>query len=164
MVKKGLLFSVLLALTCTLPSLAQDIGSINFRDINVDELTESEIRQINREVEDRGLTMQQFEQLARAQGADQARIRRLMSRMQEVRIRGEATDGQRLDRERPTGETRFMGDLEDRTFNEMEGDTLSDSLRVFGSDLFNKVSMSFEPSFNIPTPEDYRVGPGDQLV
>ena len=35
--------------------------------------------------------------------------------------------------------------------------------RVFGRDIFNKRSLSFEPNMNIPTPTNYVVGPGDQV-
>jgi protein involved in polysaccharide export with SLBB domain len=36
--------------------------------------------------------------------------------------------------------------------------------RIFGSKLFRNKDISFAPSLNIPTPEDYQLGPGDELV
>ena len=36
--------------------------------------------------------------------------------------------------------------------------------QVFGRDIFNKRSLSFEPNMNIATPASYVVGPGDQVV
>ena len=36
--------------------------------------------------------------------------------------------------------------------------------RVFGRDIFNKRSLSFEPNMNIATPASYVVGPGDQVA
>ena len=33
--------------------------------------------------------------------------------------------------------------------------------QVFGRDIFNKRTLSFEPNMNIPTPSNYVVGPGD---
>lgn len=37
--------------------------------------------------------------------------------------------------------------------------------KVFGRDVFNKgAGVSFEPNMNIATPQDYVLGPGDQLV
>ena len=35
--------------------------------------------------------------------------------------------------------------------------------KVFGRDIFNKRSLSFEPSMNIATPTSYVVGPGDKV-
>ena len=36
--------------------------------------------------------------------------------------------------------------------------------KVFGHDIFNNKLLSFEPNMNIATPQDYVLGPGDQLV
>lgn len=36
--------------------------------------------------------------------------------------------------------------------------------KVFGRDIFNRGSLSFEPNMNIATPQNYVLGPGDQLV
>lgn len=35
--------------------------------------------------------------------------------------------------------------------------------RVFGRDIFNNESLTFEPNMNIATPENYRLGPGDAV-
>lgn len=165
MVKKGLFLSLLAMFVCVLPALAQDIGSLDFRNLNAEELSNAQLRQINQEIQNRGLTIDQFEQLAIAQGGQQAQVRRLSSRLQEVRLRGEEDEYQQP--ERPTDGTRFVDSFEDQTYQELEEDSteqVADSLQIFGMDLFTRVSMSFEPSFNIPTPRDYMIGPGDQLV
>ena len=39
-----------------------------------------------------------------------------------------------------------------------------DSLKVFGRDIFNNKLLSFEPNMNIATPQDYVLGPGDQVI
>ena len=46
------------------------------------------------------------------------------------------------------------------------GETSSnDSVKkVYGHDIFNNKLLSFEPNMNIATPQDYILGPGDQLV
>lgn len=36
--------------------------------------------------------------------------------------------------------------------------------RVFGRDIFNQRALSFEPNMNLATPQNYMLGPGDQLV
>ena len=38
------------------------------------------------------------------------------------------------------------------------------NIKVFGRDIFNNSNLTFEPSLNIATPVNYRLGPGDQLV
>ena len=41
---------------------------------------------------------------------------------------------------------------------------ISNGRRVFGRDIFNKKSLTFEPVMNIATPQNYVLGPGDQLI
>lgn len=40
----------------------------------------------------------------------------------------------------------------------------SSGKRVFGRDIFNNKNLSFEPQMNIATPQNYVLGPGDQLI
>lgn len=38
------------------------------------------------------------------------------------------------------------------------------SFKVFGRDIFNNKSLTFEPNMNIATPQNYRLGPGDAVI
>lgn len=40
----------------------------------------------------------------------------------------------------------------------------ADGSRIFGHDVFRNTALSFEPNENTATPEDYKLGPGDQLI
>lgn len=40
----------------------------------------------------------------------------------------------------------------------------SDTIVVFGRNIFNAKNLTFNPNINIPTPIDYRLGPGDEVV
>lgn len=35
---------------------------------------------------------------------------------------------------------------------------------VFGADLFNNPNLTFEPNLRIPTPENYQIGPDDEII
>ncbi len=39
-----------------------------------------------------------------------------------------------------------------------------DSLKVFGRDIFNNKLLTFEPNMNIATPQNYVLGPGDEVI
>ena len=52
-----------------------------------------------------------------------------------------------IDIERETGDRKFIA-----------------SNRIFGHDLFKNQNLSFEPSVNLATPENYRLGPGDEVI
>jgi len=46
-------------------------------------------------------------------------------------------------------------------------DNIPENMRrtdIFGKNIFNQKNLTFTPNTNIPTPEDYRLGPGDEVV
>ena len=47
--------------------------------------------------------------------------------------------------------------------NDMTVDGPEGGIKVFGRDIFRTANLTFEPSMNIATPVNYRLGPGDQL-
>ncbi len=40
----------------------------------------------------------------------------------------------------------------------------SSSVRIYGHNVFNGKALTFEPNENMATPENYKLGPGDQLI
>lgn len=43
-------------------------------------------------------------------------------------------------------------------------ETKANSDKVFGRDIFRTKGLTFEPSVNIATPQNYRLGPGDEVI
>lgn len=43
-------------------------------------------------------------------------------------------------------------------------DSIAQKKKVFGHDIFNNELLTFAPNMNIATPQDYVLGPGDQLI
>lgn len=37
-------------------------------------------------------------------------------------------------------------------------------IRIFGRNIFNNKQLTFEPNLNIATPENYVLGPGDEII
>ena len=46
----------------------------------------------------------------------------------------------------------------------VDGEVGEAKLKVFGRDIFNNKLLSFEPNMNIATPQNYVLGPGDQVI
>lgn len=51
----------------------------------------------------------------------------------------------------------------DREYMEMMAEKDNNKRKVFGRDIFNNKELTFEPSMNIVTPQNYRLGPGDAV-
>ena len=69
---------------------------------------------------------------------------------------------QKADTQRVNPEKR--DDSEKAQNNNMREAAPEGDIKVFGRDIFNNSNLTFEPSLNIATPVNYRLGPGDQLV
>ncbi len=52
----------------------------------------------------------------------------------------------------------FTNDYEQFVEDEEDG-----KIKVFGRNIFNNKRLTFEPNMNIATPDDYRLGPGDEV-
>ena len=76
------------------------------------------------------------------------------------RAEGEAEDNYQMRRELST----FLPDsteIYDQMYMEEMMAKLNNKRKVFGRDIFNNKSLTFEPNMNIATPQNYRLGAGD---
>lgn len=141
---------------------AQDLGGIDFESVNVDNLSDSQIQQVWERAQEENLSVQEIGALAQSRGMPAAEVSKLQSRLNEVR-----TQTQSDSEDAQTGSLRQV-ELDPDDSDEMTEMTNieppSDELQVFGANLFRDRSISFEPSFSIPTPIDYTLGAGDELV
>jgi protein involved in polysaccharide export with SLBB domain len=134
-------------------------GQVNPSQINVNTLTDSQIRQIADQVNTRGLTMDQAAALARAQGATPQQIDQVLRRIQEL----QSGQGQSIPSPFSATEQGFEIDRDPISIKE-ELVASDKAKKVFGFNLFNSDNLTFEPSLNIPTPKNYVMGIGDELV
>jgi len=151
-----------------------DLNSIDFTKIKVDELSDEQIRLMMEKAAENGVTQQQIEVVAMSRGMSQTEVQKLRLRMNTVQTLGGSRIGQISG---PTGTMRQELTTTKRTDLKPEDilsslfseqiDSLSQKpdprLKIFGYSLFNTQNLSFEPSVNIPTPANYMLGPGDEI-
>ena len=56
------------------------------------------------------------------------------------------------------------GDLDMLPMEMLSAASISNAGGVFGRNIFNARNLTFAPNTNIPTPVDYRLGPGDEVI
>ncbi|WP_340102550.1 SLBB domain-containing protein [Rhodohalobacter sp. 8-1] len=155
-------FAALFCLLFTIQLNAQNLGGIDFASVNVDDLSDAQIRQVWERAQEENLGVQEISALAQSRGMPAAEVSKLQSRLNQVRSQTDSDVS-----ETQTGSLRQVetmtegGDDMVRTSAVEQPDR---QLRVFGSNLFRDRSITFEPSFNIPTPIDYTLGVGDEIV
>ena len=128
--------------------------------IRVDQLSDAQIGQYLERAEAQGITDQQIESQAIIRGMPRSEVSKLMSRIRRARQTGGRTQGD--SNNRPGG---MVGqDTSQYSQRDTELDEISEEeQKIFGFELFNTEELSFEPSMNLATPQNYQVGPGDQL-
>lgn len=158
---------------------AQNLSNIDFQSIRVDELSNQQIQQIYKEAQARGLSIDQVAQFAVVQGMPQTEASKLKLRLQQVQSGAVSTDGtvdgisrMRVPPLDTTGMNGFngisgtgysssrYGGIQDSTFRTAQ----KLKRKIFGFGLFIGNDVTFEPSLNIPTPKNYQLGPGDELI
>lgn len=145
----GLALLVLLSNPYTTNAQQTDLSSIK-----VDKLSDGQVKQFLTRAKTTGMTTQELESEAISRGMPYDEVLKLRERIAALDMGEDKTVGQ--------------GDVEERKAS-LESSTKSlaegqlSEINVFGSSLFKRKDLTFEPSLNIPTPTDYQLGPGDVL-
>jgi len=153
----AIIFSFLFILVAS--TAAQDVGSIDFQNLKASQLSDQQIQRLWERAQSQGYSVSQVEQLALARGMQPAEVSKLVRRLRSIRM-------QRGDSQQQTGQGQLRSVTTDTvgtgTRPQAKRDTAKS--RIFGANLFRSDRITFTPSLNIPTPEDYQLGPGDELV
>lgn len=132
--------------------------------VKVDNLSDEQIRQVIRQMNEQGLSPAEAAELARARGATQQQIDQMMTRIREMQLSGGNSQSTTTNAKKKTSgstEVNYSPELESSQKAPIK---VSDkNKRIFGYQLFNQDKLSFEPSVNIPVPPDYVVGMGDEI-
>jgi len=146
---------------------AQRIPStMNLGNVQVDNLSDEQIRQFMLQAQQSGLSDAQISQMALARGMSPAELQKLQARIARIRTQ----DSLRIKTLQQagvedTGIRRFGYGMSDSAAVSRLVNALN-MLRphIFGEELFRNPNLTFEPDLNIPTPKNYQVGPGDEIV
>ena len=132
----------------------RDLSQVRSADISDEEL----MRYVERGRAE-GYTLPEGIQMARERGLPASEAQKLITRVRELEREREDDPSRR---ELPEREVKLPGDPGEELMPEEELDEVG--RRIFGSSLFRQEGIAFEPSMNVPTPRDYELGPGDELI
>lgn len=136
---------------------------VDYSKVKVDDLSNEQVIQLMTRSESQGLSRQELYNTLSLQGMPQPEIVKLQNRINQIRRQdvGNQNLSVLVD---PTEEGRSTGESND-ILNTRVGEVQDDGRpKVFGSDLFRNGNIKFEPSMNMPTPSNYIIGSGDQLL
>lgn len=152
---------VLLSLNISNGQRIEDFQSQNISQVDVDQLSDDQLRQYLKAMQERGLSQTQVELVLRQRGMSEAQIQKLRSRIQSLGTSARTADLAVESRERQTSPDvdQALSFLQPGPASVKKTDS-----RIFGASLFGNPALTFEPSMNIATPGNYRIGPGDEII
>ncbi|MBX2951471.1 MAG: SLBB domain-containing protein [Leadbetterella sp.] len=152
-----LLLSLIILLLFGIGASAQNLNLQNFSNIQVDDLSDQQIRQMITQIESAGLPESQLEQIAAARGMAASEIRKLRLRITAIKAGG--TRDPAAEQKGKTEERKVVIDEEEARPETPEKEPL-----VFGKELFSNRTITFEPNLRLATPLNYVIGTADQLL
>jgi protein involved in polysaccharide export with SLBB domain len=122
----------------------------------VSELTDAQIKSFAVKVQEQNMSDQQLYAVLSSKGMDENEIGLLITRIKQY----QEDPGSVFTPEYP------FSDSDSTEISSKSGLTKPDDERakIFGYNLFNSKNLSFEPGMNLPTPKNYIIGPGDELI
>lgn len=154
-------FILITFLFTSLLSYSQDISQL--KNINIDDLTDSQISTYWENVRSKGYTMNQLEALAKVQGVSS-------SKMSEFRRRVQNLSNEPTKKKEEVVDKDVVREVSDKVGvfglngKENKVDFTKKEDLLFGYDFFNNPNISFTPNINIAVPQNYQLGQGDELV
>lgn len=155
----GLALLVLVSTPHIIYAQQTELAKVDFSTIKIDKLTDDQIKQFVARAENTGMTMQQLEAQAISRGMPYSEVLKLRERIKSIDLENENTKDQRITDSRKTD-----FEFDTRLFEEEEDKDTLDKIQFFGYDLFQQKQLTFEPSLNIPTPQNYQLSAGDELL
>lgn len=137
--------------------------------LQVDQLTDTQIRQLVDRAQASGIGQQQLYTLAQRRGMPSTEIAKLRQRINQLGMgpsQGGAGGSQiqelRLRQAVQPGGLDIFESLTSR--DTLDTELTEQEKKIFGYSTFHNKNLNFSPNFNMATPSNYVVGPGDQLI
>lgn len=140
-------------------SFSQNPEATDFKNININSITDKQIQTILEQASSQGLTIDQAVIVAKSKGATQMQIDQFLLKVNQSK------------KNTASGKTSEIKLYSNALYDYAETHTkksnfiLSEKLKlIFGHQLFNSKDLSFEPSVNIAISKDYVLGVNDELL
>ncbi|MBL4745958.1 MAG: SLBB domain-containing protein [Flavobacteriaceae bacterium] len=152
-----LLLFVLLANTATIKA---QISTSQVQSLNVDAMSDADIAKYWDQAKSQGYSLEELSIAARAKGVSAMQISKLKQRIRELGLK---TTNQENSFEEKDSIVDFSYDVP-FGLTGIESDNKKPKNELFGFDFFSNPKISFTPNINMATPENYQLGPGDELL
>ncbi len=136
---------------------AQTITPSNIGSVKVDDLTDAQLQSLIKQAQASGMSDEQLRNMAIAKGMSEGDANKLQARINALRNNTANTDNSNQSSSR---QLNYIPQAVDNKPSKRD----TSKLEIFGADLFSNSNLTFEPNLKIATPQNYVLGPDDQVV
>jgi protein involved in polysaccharide export with SLBB domain len=162
LMRKALIAIIFAVLSIVVVAQQASISMQNLSTVKVDDLNDDQVVQFWTQAQAGGLTMDKLEVLAKQRKMPDMEFSKLKARIEKIAAApssSEQNDQKQSERMSKTEQdaTKDKDKLKSDLFAMLKP-------KIFGADLFNNKNLTFEPNLKIATPQNYQLGPDDELV
>lgn len=138
--------------------------------IQAQSMSDNQVVRYVKSATEAGKTQKQIMTELVAKGVTRAQAERIKRRYEEQQAAGQELSAEVMNRQRrrvDKQETLVEGEMdliEAEMSDPTEKSTRKAARLVYGRNIFNSRNLTFAPSQNLPTPVNYRLGPGDEII
>jgi len=151
-----ILVAIFFCIQNTSSLLAQTVTPANIGTVKVDDLTDAQLLDLMKQAQATGQTDEQLRRQAIAKGMSEADADKLLARINVLRSNTAANNFNQSG----SRQLNYPSQTVDNRLPKRD----SSKLEIFGADLFNNSNLTFEPNLRIATPQNYILGPDDQII
>ena len=152
----NILLITLFSSTLTIQLAAQQINATNLSSTRVDQMNDQQILQIWQQAQRSGMSEADAMSLLVKRGMPATEVNSLKKRLLMMQSKSKSGSNQSLIRD-------TANFLKDSSWVK-ELPAIKRKSQYYGFDFFNNAAISFEPNMRITTPQNYRLGPDDELA
>jgi len=146
-------------------SRAQSISLDKLQNVKVNQLSDAQIAEAWKKIQDLGIPEQDAYKLLEQRGLDPIEVNLLKQR---INLLGLNKSGTKISEVNKKDDIDFSRDTTNLFKKPVAIETVkplkNSELGLYGSNFFNQTTIKFDPDFNIATPKAYVLGPGDELI
>ena len=164
---KYVLFILLILLTATYQqSNAQSFSLSNIQNVKVSQLSDDQITQLWKKIQDSGLSEDQAYKLMAQKGLPEDQVEAFKNRVTLLGLNGK-NGAQKTFSKPEKDKIDFSRDSDNTVIKPTPTPAPAAApaqLNVYGMDFFTQNAIKFEPNSNLATPKGYVLGPGDEVI
>ncbi|MDB5288256.1 MAG: hypothetical protein JWR05_3205 [Mucilaginibacter sp.] len=146
---------------------AQNISMSNIQNVKVSQLSDDQIIQVWKKMQDSGIPEQEAYKLMLQKGLPAGEVQAFKDRVTLLGLnKTNATKTVTKSEKEKIDFSRSVNDtvITPKAVTPIPASPAPAALSVYGADFFNQSAIKFEPNFSVATPKGYVLGPGDEVI